>query len=347
MFTVPETFSAPFFAKGAGGSATVTLARSATPGVTQRVDSIDASFASAASGNSFDFVHVHPDTAAETTFFSLLLPSSTTYLPLRFPGGIHAPLGYGLKSNLTVGATSGIVNAKGYAMQNLPETLVLPSFEYAASAAAGGQAQISVSAVAGKCHVIDWLAYSLNDDPDTLETLTIAFDGTTKWEVDIPATGGAGEDAFPFPPNGFYTNTPNEALTITLSGNGSSADRTVNARIRTMNPPADTIGSQTLYSKLNAAAGAAIDELVAAVTGTTHVLDWMTISYDLAAGAPIVASVEIPDATAVWQQLFPATFAGPKHITFPGGLYGSAGDSLAVYLSGTAGKTGKMNFGYR
>ena len=99
-----------------------------------------------------------------------------------------------------------------------------------ATSTANSAATITVAADEEQFWAIDWITASYNaGSPDG--TLTVAYGGTTVWEVDIK---GEETKHFPFDARPLYDDdsTPKDkALTITLSAGGTSVIGKVNARI--------------------------------------------------------------------------------------------------------------------
>lgn len=105
--------------------------------------------------------------------------------------------------------------------------------------AANTAAVITVAAVAGEMHVVEWVSWSFNSPPTTDDTtLTIAYGTgpTTKYTIytgpDTATYNAAVRGHYVFP-GGFHydSKTLNEQLVITLSAGGNDVLGSVNAGV--------------------------------------------------------------------------------------------------------------------
>lgn len=108
--------------------------------------------------------------------------------------------------------------------QNFVDLSAEPSFA-TASAAAGSNAVITVSADADQFWAIDWISWSFDAEP-TDGNLKVEIGGVTVWQVDITAAG-PGHIEFCKP---LYKGVAGQAAVVTLSG--TDADKKLNVRYR-------------------------------------------------------------------------------------------------------------------
>lgn len=89
-------------------------------------------------------------------------------------------------------------------------------------------AVITLAAVAGAKHVLDWLHGSYSAQPTAGSTVIVTINGVTVWQESVTA---AGHFQFPFP-GGLYNPANNQAMVITLSDPGGAIVGKVNIGYR-------------------------------------------------------------------------------------------------------------------
>lgn len=88
-------------------------------------------------------------------------------------------------------------------------------------------AVITIAADAEQFHVVDAVQWSFDRTPAAARSLTIAFDGTAEFHIEITS---AGPGFFKFP-GGLYTGR-GEACVITLEADDAGAIGKINAQVR-------------------------------------------------------------------------------------------------------------------
>lgn len=90
-------------------------------------------------------------------------------------------------------------------------------------------AVVTLAAVAGVIHVLDWIYWSYDAALAGKELLIVTIDGSTAFGIDIPISA-AGEPLDPEPihfPKGLYKE-PNQALVVTLTAAGAAVKGKLN-----------------------------------------------------------------------------------------------------------------------
>lgn len=98
--------------------------------------------------------------------------------------------------------------------------------------AADTAAVVTIAAVAGQRHVIDWIHFGYDKVSDAVETLTVAIAGTTVWQISIPVDVDVSGPHFISFPHGLYGTGLNEAVVVTLSASGNTCTGKVNVGYR-------------------------------------------------------------------------------------------------------------------
>lgn len=78
------------------------------------------------------------------------------------------------------------------------------------------EALVTISADTDHFWVIDRVDVSFDQDPGSVESLTIAINAVTVWKVEIPNGWTGGPLGFVFP-HGLYTTVKNQDVTVSLS----------------------------------------------------------------------------------------------------------------------------------
>ena len=113
-------------------------------------------------------------------------------------------------------------------MRGAPRKDVVGTFVRGEGAASAG-CQITIAAVEGYTHVLDFVHWSLSLPTDAKETLAITIGGSLTYEIDIPDGTLDLTASIPYMPRGqidFHRGLyggENEAIVVTLSGNSAGA----------------------------------------------------------------------------------------------------------------------------
>ncbi|KKN22570.1 hypothetical protein LCGC14_0913730 [marine sediment metagenome] len=225
-------------------------------------------------------------------------------------------------------------------MKSAPETIAKASFDVAFDTNA--DVSITKAATVGTIWVLDWISVSFNKTAHAAAALTVTIGGTDVFDIDL-AAASTGPYQFLFP-GGMYGST-GDALVVKVADGGSGHTGTLSIRYREMSSAPETLTKPTFDKATGTAAAATVT--LAATVGTLWVLDWIAVSFDADTHAVAALTVAI-DSTDVFDIDLPDDVTGPFQFRFPGGMYGSSGESLAVSLAaGSSGKIGKISIRYR